>query len=120
MKYITTERQAADIFTKHFTDKIKWFAALLSINHYPNFSLDWLKAGSPVDKNEAYTRDTIPYKHEPSKKHSFQDGVIEEFDIVSEGEYADSKPGTHVSLNRNYVALPSPKRNRRLKKHNTA
>ena len=42
MKYITTERQAADIFTKHFTDRLKWYAALLAINHYPNFSVEWL------------------------------------------------------------------------------
>ena len=120
MKYITTERQAADILTKHFVDRLKWYAALLAINHYPNFSVEWLMDGSPVNLEEPYIRDTVPYKHSTSKKHTFDDGTLEEFDILSEGEYADTKKADHTVLNRNYTVATKPPKTRKYKKNHTA
>ena len=38
LKYIDSCRQCADIYTKHFVDKDKWYQSLVLINHYPNFA----------------------------------------------------------------------------------
>ena len=37
VRYIESNRQCADIYTKHFTDRYKWYQSLILINHYPNF-----------------------------------------------------------------------------------
>ena len=70
MKYITTERQAADIFTKHFTDRLKWYQSLLLINHYPNFRASlapevWAQADPDIQDDDIYDR----MKKAPPGKH---------------------------------------------------
>ena len=117
MKFIQTQRQAADIFTKHFIDKFKWFGALVSVNHYPNFSNDWLTQGSPIDTNEPYIRDNVPYNHKQNAVHSMDGEDIKEFTLNKPSDYADVDKLTKQG---NLNIMSTKKNNRRLKKSNTA
>ena len=76
MKYIETQRQCADIFTKHFTDKVKWLGVCTLINHYPNYSDKWLQSGAHVHSTEYDIRDKIPYKLNSHDIHGFDEDEL--------------------------------------------
>ena len=116
MKFIETQRQAADIYTKHFTDKYKWFGSLLAVNHYANYSEKWLSSGAPIALDEPNLRDATPYVHKSSLVHSFDGDDIIEHTINKPSDYADADKVLKAGI----MSPQSNKKNtRRLKKANT-
>ncbi len=55
--------QCADIYTKAFTDKYKWFQNLVLINHYPNFAVKRQQYASRIyTRPDIHVTDDVPYK----------------------------------------------------------
>lgn len=106
MRYIETQRQAADIFTKHFTCKFKWYGSLLSINHFPNFTAEWLLNGSPINVTEPYIQDTVPYVPNEGDPIAFDDDELADWSAI--GDYAGQKPNPSLKW-----SAKAPKRHRK-------
>ena len=72
----------------NFHFKYKWFQCLVAINHFPNFSEEWLRAGSPVEPVEPIIRDKSPYVFKSGQFDAFDDDLAE---FTNLDEYADGK-----------------------------
>ena len=79
MRYIETQRQCADIYTKAFTDRFKWLGGCVLINHYPNYTNELLQNGARIDLSEYKIMDHNKYVVDRNNIHGFYDDELYPF-----------------------------------------